>query len=342
MKYPQPLRPGSTIAITAFSAGIEKQHQARFELIKAHFESLGFHVEVGNCLYGQVKHVSAPVKERVDELMQFLLDDNIDAIFPPWGGEFAMELLPYIDFVQLQSVRPKWILGFSDVSTLAATFTSILGWASGHCSNFMDLTPQALDPLTVNTLTHIGTPTGKTFSQQASYMFASQWPDITDEPASSLNLDTESSWKWLVKPSSSKGLKGRLIGGCWDTLHHLFNTDYLDLEALSKSHPEGIILYLENAEMSPTNIVRTVLSMKFKGVFKHINGLVLGRNSAPEPSNKEALTYYEAIEQTLASCGVPVMYDLDIGHQPPNLTLINGALAIIELDHVGTISQQLV
>jgi muramoyltetrapeptide carboxypeptidase LdcA involved in peptidoglycan recycling len=35
------------------------------------------------------------------------------------------------------------------------------------------------------------------------------------------------------------------------------------------------------------------------------------------------------------------MYDLDIGHQPPNLTLINGALAKIELDHVGTISQQL-
>ena len=342
MNYPKPLRSGSTIAVTAFSAGIEKQHRARFDLVKTHLESLGFRVVLGNCLHGQVKHVSAPLEERVDELMQFLLDDSIDAIFPPWGGEFAMELLPHIDFAKLQSIRPKWVLGFSDVSTLAATFTSKLGWASAHCSNFMDLTPEALDPLTANTLTHIGTPTGETFSQQASTMFASEWPDIANEPVSSFNLDTESSWKWLVKPSSGNELRGRLIGGCWDTLHHLFNTEYLDLETLSENSPEGIILYLENAEMSPTNIVRTVTSMRFKGVFKHISGLLLGRNSAPDPSHKEALTYYEAIEQTLVDCGVPVMYDLDIGHQPPNLTLINGALAKIELDHVGTISQQLV
>ena len=85
MNYPKPLRSGSIIAVTAFSAGIEKQHQARFDLVKTHLESLGFRVVVGNCLHGQVKHVSAPIEERVDELMQFLLDDSIDAIFSSVG-----------------------------------------------------------------------------------------------------------------------------------------------------------------------------------------------------------------------------------------------------------------
>ena len=56
MNYPQPLRSGSTIAVTAFSAGIEKEHKARFELVKTYLESLGFQIVVGDCLYGQVKH----------------------------------------------------------------------------------------------------------------------------------------------------------------------------------------------------------------------------------------------------------------------------------------------
>ncbi|WP_394143511.1 S66 family peptidase [Vibrio atypicus] len=341
MKYPNPLRQGSTIAVTAFSSGIAKEHQPRFDLIKQHLESQGFNVVVGGCLYGQLKHVSAPIEQRLEELMAFLLDDEIDAIYPPWGGELAMELLPLIDFAKLEHVRPKWILGFSDISTIAAVFASKLRWATGHCSNYMDLAPEATDPLTSNTLNYLMTPTGESFSQRASGSYASQWPDIANYPASGISPDTSSNWKWLVKPESGLAVEGRLIGGCWDTLLHLFETEYLDLKALSRDYPEGVLLYLENAEMSPTDVARTLLSMKFKGVFKHINGLLLGRSAVSEPTDEEALTYFDAIQNGLANMGIPVIYDMDIGHLPPNLTLINGALARVELDETGTICQAL-
>lgn len=49
MKYPNPLRQGSTIAITAFLCGIAKAHQPRFDIIKQHLESCGFTVVVGKC-----------------------------------------------------------------------------------------------------------------------------------------------------------------------------------------------------------------------------------------------------------------------------------------------------
>lgn len=342
MKYPNPLRQGSTIAITAFSSGIAKAHQPRFDIIKQHLESCGFNVVVGDCLYGELKHVSAPIEQRLEELMTFLLDDNIDAIYPPWGGELAMELLPLIDFSKLEHVRPKWILGFSDISTVAAVFASKLRWATGHCSNLMDLVPQAADALTSNTLHHLATPIGESFSQYALNKYASQWPNIAKFPAEGITPDTPSSWKWLTKPEVGSVIEGRLIGGCWDTLLHLFNTEYLDLAALSQDYPEGVVLYLENAEMSPTDVARTLLSMKFKGVFKHINGLLLGRSAVPEPTDEEALTYYEAIQNGLANTGIPVIYDMDIGHLPPNLTLINGALTKVTLEANGVIEQFLV
>ncbi|HHF3269745.1 TPA: S66 peptidase family protein [Vibrio diabolicus] len=342
MKYPNPLQQGSTIAITAFSSGIAEKHEARFQVVKEHLLSQGFKVVVGDCLYGQKKHVSAPIEQRAKELMSFLTDESIDAIFPPWGGELAIEILPYLDFSKLKQVRPKWILGFSDVSTLAATFASKLRWATAHCSNLMDLTPEAIDPLTANTLKNLGTSIGAEFSQVASPMYASSWPDIVNNPKSGITPDTKSCWKWLVKPKSGTVIKGRLIGGCWDTLSHLFETEYLDLKALSESYPEGVVLYLENAEMSPTELTRTILNMKFRGVFSHINGLLLGRSAASNPHSEQALTYYEAIENSLTNIGVPVMIDLDIGHVPPNLTLINGAVTKVGLDDVGVISQHLI
>lgn len=346
MKYPKPLQKGSTIAITAFSSGIAQDHLARFEVVTEHLKQQGFQLVVGQCLLGQFKHVSAPLEKRVEELMAFLMDDDIDAIYPPWGGELAMELLPLIDFSKLEKAKPKWILGFSDISTISAVFTSKLQWASAHCSNLMDLTPQSTDPLTLNTLTHLATPLGEEFRQVASSMHANSWPDIVNKPSSGFIANTPSNWRWLVKPDSSSMIEGRLIGGCWDTLSHLFDTEYLDLSAFAKRYPEGVLLYLENAEMPPTEVARTILNMKFRGVFSHINGLLLGRNAASEPNSDQALSYDEAIKNGLACTGIPVMMDLDIGHLPPNLTLINGAVAKVELDRekdgIGTLCQRLI
>ncbi|WP_234497488.1 S66 family peptidase [Vibrio maritimus] len=342
MQYPKPLLAGSTIGITAFSSGIAPQHLSRFECVTKHLESLGFNLVIGNCLFDKGKHVSGTATELADELMSMLLDDHIDAIYPPWGGEVAMELLPLIDFEKLTTVRPKWILGFSDVSTISAVFASKLDWATAHCSNLMDLSPNAIDPLTSSTIANLGTPLGESFIQTEQTHYASRWPDFVNAPESGLNLDTPTQWRWLNQPKSGNTVEGRLIGGCWDTLSHLFGTEYLDLDAFANRFPEGVVLYLENAEMPPTEVVRTLLSMKFRGVFSNISALLIGRNAAPDSGNPNDLGYYEALETHLKELDIPVMIDLDIGHRPPNLTLINGCKARIDLtDTLGTLTQTL-
>ncbi|MGR5499382.1 S66 family peptidase [Vibrio sp. DNB22_10_4] len=346
MKYPKPLQKGSTLGITAFSSGISPKHNARFECVTNHLKSVGFNIVVGDCLYDQGKHVSGSAKQRAEELMSMLLDDSIDAIYPPWGGEVAMELLPLIDFERLKQARPKWILGFSDVSTISATFACKLGWATGHCSNLMDLAPNAIDPLTSSTLQHFATASEGSFTQEALNHYASRWPNFVNAPESGLELDTKTCWKWLTRPSHGDTIQGRLIGGCWDTLSHLFGTEYLDLEAMSKRHLEGLILYLENAEMPPTEVARTILSMKYRGVFNHINGLLIGRSAAPAGSDVNGLSYEECLVNYLADINIPVIIDLDIGHKPPNLTLINGAMATVSLSQddpewKGSITQAL-
>ncbi|EED28590.1 hypothetical protein VPMS16_142 [Vibrio sp. 16] len=62
----------------------------------------------------------------------------------------------------------------------------------------MDLVPEAKDALTSNTLNYLATPFGESFSQNALGMYASQWPDIVNNPANGIAPDTPSNWRWLV------------------------------------------------------------------------------------------------------------------------------------------------
>jgi muramoyltetrapeptide carboxypeptidase len=139
MKYPSPLIKGSKIAITAFSSGVPEELHQRLDIVISNLKKSGFDVVEGNCLRENIKHVSSSSELRAQELMKFLCDETISAIAPPWGGEFAMDILPLLDYERLKTVKPKWIFGYSDVSTIAVALMTKLGWSTVHCSNLMEL-----------------------------------------------------------------------------------------------------------------------------------------------------------------------------------------------------------
>ncbi len=107
MIYPKPLRKGSRISITAFSSGIADRHEKRFSEIVRTLNERGFEVVIGECLKGEIKHVSAPKERRAEELMKFITDDSIDAVVPPWGGELAIEVLPLLGFNLIAKTMPS-------------------------------------------------------------------------------------------------------------------------------------------------------------------------------------------------------------------------------------------
>lgn len=142
--YPEPLKPGARIAVTAPSSGVPPLLHPRLDLNPAHLRAQGFLVEEGLCLRAEVRGASASADARAAELMQFLLRDDIDAVFPPWGGELAIELLDRLDWAALSTTRPKWLIGFSDTSTLMLPLLLRLGWATAHGPRLMDLAPTQL------------------------------------------------------------------------------------------------------------------------------------------------------------------------------------------------------
>lgn len=63
------------------------------------------------------------------------------------------------------------------------------------------------------------------------------------------------------------------------------------------------------------------------GWFCNVKGFLIGRTQA----NKEIedFTYLDAIRNAIYDLGVPIIYDIDVGHVPPQLTLVNGSYATV-------------
>lgn len=340
IRYPAPLRPGDRIGITAPSSGVPDDLRPRLNFCIDHLRQRGYQVVVGDCMDG-TKAASAPAVSRADELTAMLIDPDIRAVVPPWGGELAVELLPHLDLTAVAASDPTWLVGYSDLSTMLLPLTTVTGIASVHAQNLMDTPYRIAEPLH-SWLEVVALPTGASFSQAAAAHYRSSghdsWQDTPtiDEYA----LDTSGTWSLLDPAVGDVRASGRLIGGCIETVSVLAGTAYGDLRAFAAdSAPEGLIVYVEAAENGAFTIARDLWRMRLAGWFEHANAVLVGRTNAP---GAPGFSQLDAVRSALADLDVPVVVDVDFGHVPPQLTLVNGALTdLIFAGSTKTITQQL-
>lgn len=329
IRYPEPLKPGDAIAVTAPSSGVAEALHERLELSRAALEKRGFTVIEGQALRSDDKCVSASAAVRAEELQRFLADERIGAIIPPWGGEFLMELLPLIDWDRLRHLPPKWVLGYSDISTFTFAYTLLTGHASAHGTNYIDMSGDPPDPVTSMWMEVLGTRTGESVRQVSSERYQSAWDFTTP----GFRLDTPTRWKALGHEQNEgyeSRITGRLIGGGLDTLSILLGTPYAPVErfAAEAAADTGLVWYLESCEMDAADLYRHLWQMKACGCFGNTNGVLIGRPASYKPKENFGLT--DALHRVFDDLGIPVLYDVDIGHVPPQLTLVNGAYAEID------------
>jgi muramoyltetrapeptide carboxypeptidase len=333
LRFPLPLRPGMRIAVTAPSSGVHASALPRLDLVIAHLIQQGFVVEEGACLRQERNDASAPAPQRAAELQTLLLRPDIAAVMPPWGGELATEVLDLLDFEALRHAEPKWMLGYSDVSTLLMPLTLVAGWGTAHGANLMDLAPTQTDPLTTATMAVLAHDGARPIRQDSSDRHQVKWIDFAAQVDAPLQLTEQTRWQRLDGSSAAVDFAGHLIGGCIDTLAWLAGTRYGDVPGFVRAcGEEGAILYLENVEFTPPALVRALTALRRHGWFEGLAGVMLGRSAAPEPSEPGRLQYRDALLACLGDVPCPVLFDVCIGHRPPQFTIVNGALGTVRFE----------
>ena len=314
------------IGLTAPSSGLGSQSLIRrYEEVARQHVRNGILIKEGCMLRENTLYVSDTARERADDFMKLWKDSEIGLIQPPWGGELAIDMLSLLDYSIIKS-SPKWVMGYSDISTLLFAITVVTGVATAHGTNFMD-SIEGQDRLTVQSRDFLQYPAGQTLTQESSEKWQNEFVDFTVGTGVTFNLKESTIWK-MLQGRDECTINGRIIGGCLDTLVHLRGTLYGDLPKFSNVYAknEGILLYLENCEQPPNEIYRSLWAMKYSGWFENVNGVIWGRNNR---SDEGEFSYLECLKSFFTQFNFPVVFDADIGHKPPQMTIINGAYATL-------------
>ncbi|WP_426243925.1 S66 family peptidase [Nocardioides sp. LHG3406-4] len=321
LRFPRPLRPGDRIGVTSPSSGVPDSLKPRLDHAVGWLRERGYDVEVGQCM-GQPSHVSGPVEERAAELNRMLLDPAIRAVVPPWGGETAIDLVDRIDWDALADAEPTWVVGFSDTTTWMLPLTLRLGWATLHGTNLMDTPYTAVEGIVH--WTDVATASGP-ITQHATGVFGGNgYGDWEVDPADhAYRLDGEGTWE--VHGGGGLDVTGRLVGGCIETASNLTGTPYGDVAGFGRDHAdEGLIVYLEAAEDPALEICRNLHGLRLAGWFDDADAILIGRTSAPASGE---FSQRDAVVDALGMLDLPIVFDVECGHVPPYLPLVNGALA---------------
>ena len=332
MLYSTNIKKGDTIGVTATSDGnIDKIKIKRLDNAIKNFEERGYTIKETPNVRSSYKGRSSSKEQRAKEFMKLVEDKNIAAIITARGGDFLLEILPYIDFEKIRK-NPKWIQGFSDTTGLGFCVTTICDIATIYAENFGDFGMENWHTCLENNLKILE---GKEIIQESFKEYQSMFQDYKIG-LETYNLDKKVEWKNAQNEEKIE-LNGRILGGCIDILVSLVGTKFDKVkEFIEKYKNDKIVWFFDNCELTSEGILRGLWQLKEAGWFSNISGFIFGRTMTR--SSCYGISFEEAVKEVLQELNVPIILEADIGHLPPQFTIINGAIVhIVSKDGKGKI-----
>ena len=330
MKQPKFLKSGDTVGICAPSFGAaEIPYRLRLESAVKHFQKRGYHVVLSPSAKKNNGLASADAKTRATEFTDLYL--NCDAVFSAGGGEVMMEILPYLDFARLKAASPKFFVGYSDNTVLTYTLATLCDTIAlyDYCAPTFGMTEW--DKSLTDAFAFL---TGEKTAFAGYPLYEAE--SVRGDEETSLNgfsLTEPSRWKHTHNLS----VRGRILGGCLDVLRLLPGTPYDKTREFTETYrKDGILWTLENCELAPLDVIRTLWQLKQAGWFRNVKAFLFGRSL--QRAEQFDLDFVRAAEYALQEFDVPKIFDADFGHLPPSLPIATGSLAdVCVCDGKGTL-----
>lgn len=329
MLYPKFLQKGNLIGVPAPSSGAYNDlYINRFENAKLKLQKMGYNCILSENISVNTKARSASAKIRAKEINKMFESKEINFIMCAAGGEFLVEILPYVDFEKLVK-NPKFVQGFSDPTGLLFPITTKYDIATIYGNNFGEYGAEEYDRSVTENLEILQ---GNLIEQKNYELYE----DERGERITGLegyNFTTKVEWKVLDNKKAC--ITGRIIGGCLDIISELAGTKYDGTKQFNEKYKkDGIIWYFDNCELSKEELIRTLWKLNELEYFKYTKGIIFGRNGA----DISCLDYTmeDAIrDSVIYELKVPIIYDTDVSHKGPCLTIINGAIATVKCENGG-------
>jgi muramoyltetrapeptide carboxypeptidase len=282
IKIPPYLKKGDTIGITC-PAGYMAREKAQTCIDT--LQAWGFEVMVGKTLgSGSTNYFSGTDEERLNEFQAMLDDGSIKAILCGRGGYGVGRIIDQLNFSPFKK-KPKWIIGYSDITILHAHIYSNYKIATIH------------------------SPMAAAFNngEYKNQYIASLHNAITGKKAN---------YKSPSHPYNKPGTAtGELIGGNLSLLTHLIGTPS-DFKTKNK------ILFIEDVGELIYSTDRMLYQLKRSGKLDGLAGLIIGGfmdvRDTERPFGK---TIEEVINDIVKAYEYPICFNFPVSHEKENYAL---------------------
>jgi muramoyltetrapeptide carboxypeptidase len=295
---PEYLKPGDTIGITSPAGQITIE-----EIIPAvrQMEAWGFNLKIGQSIGKRLFTFGGTDEERTIDFQQMLDDPSIKAIMCGRGGYGLIRIIDQLNFEKFGS-KPKWIIGFSDLTVLHSHLSRNCKIASLHSKMYNSFPEDwsKAEPIQVETILSIRKAlTGEKLQYSA-----------------------------MPHPKNKFGTaEGILVGGNLKTLESLSGS-------ISDMHTDGKILFVEDTGEYLYSIDRMFWNLKRTGKLSFLKGLVIGgfKVKLDDPGEEFALSVQDIVLEKVKKYKYPVCFDFPVGHQKNNFALKCGVKHLLKVE----------
>lgn len=282
IKVPDYLKPGDTIGIVCPAGYMAKEKaQTCIDVL----QEWGYKVRVGKTLgSASDTYFSGTDAERLEDFQHMLDDDSVHAILCGRGGYGVGRIIDQIDFRSFKK-KPKWIIGFSDITVLHSHLYSNYKIASLHA------------------------PMAAAFNEEG----------FKGEYVLSLKQALEGKKaKYNVVPHvfNHKGeAVGDLVGGNLALLANVTGTP-------SQVKTKGRILFIEDVGEYLYSIDRMFYQLKRSGQLDKLAGLIIGGFTDMKDTERPfGKTVEEIIHEIVKDYDYPVCFGFPVSHGKENYAL---------------------
>ena len=292
LHIPPFLKPGDTIGITS-PAGFINLEDIQPAILR--MQQWGYRVRIGSTIGKRDFTFGGTDEERLADIQNMLDDPDIHAVMCARGGYGIIRIIDRINFDAFRR-KPKWIIGFSDITVMHNHILQNYNIASLHskmCNSFPSSWALA-EPIQIETIESIR-------------QCLDGSPMLYSAAANSNNRTGSAS--------------GQLVGG---------NAKMIESLAGSKSemNTDHKILFLEDTGEYLYSIDRMFWNLKRSGKLKKLSGLIIGGFKVkPDDAGEEfGKTLKEIVMEKVKNYHYPVCFDFPVGHQKNNFALKHGAM----------------
>ncbi|MGY6172148.1 S66 family peptidase [Candidatus Mycoplasma pogonae] len=300
------------IGIFTASTPIASFSPERAKRAIAFLENLGHEVILGELFWhNQLNYRAGSAKARAKEINN-LLKHDVDILMSAIGGFNSFSLVPYLDYKLFKAKNPI-IVGFSDSTPLLNAILHQIPRAKviygpSLFPNYGEFELESAQISWNHFLTAI--------EKQEFILQALDWTYGPPENWETFEKDRlifrDANWK--IYNTTSKPITGIIWGGNIEALISMFESPYLT------NFKQNGILFLEDDTKVYANVERNFNSLYLAGYFNNVKAIILGKYNNFRYTEAKVHPV-EILLELLNGKNIPILYDVDISHCKPMLSL---------------------